>query len=96
MDELEAVAKVFDGLSELVKLGHKQDALWNQISDNHEERRKMTETEGRSGERLQQTITQEQARLFGATVVRCVVEEVKDKGVIARIARRMQVECIGA
>lgn len=61
------------------------DATWAQLFDAFEQRRRLTDTEGKNAERMHRILTAEQAKAFMAAVLGSLQKHVADRGALAAI-----------
>lgn len=82
-------------LEAIIEAGAKDEGTWAQLLAVMEQRRKLTETEGKNLERLHQTMTAEQAMALMVTVIDVVRRHVSDRTVLSEISRELRAVSVG-
>lgn len=86
--------KKLEHLEKIIATGMAQDIVWKQIARNQEERRRLTETEGKNLERLQQTMTADQLKLFLTQIVVIMADEI-DRESLKKVTAKFQEKFLG-
>ena len=74
-----------EALGELLEAGASDGAVWGELYAVIENRRRLTETEGKNIERMHKILTADQARAFVAALLSSLKTHVQDTAILARI-----------
>ena len=84
------IAQTYTQMDEILESGYGDEKAWNGILEAMEIKRRLVETEAKSMERLNQTMTVDQAMAFLGTVVSIIRLHVNDPVALANISRDLQ------